>query len=59
MGITIPQPGEYVAVGAARQAAAALTGSSPDWPLKVVERSAVADTAQVLSRYRGYARVDA
>jgi xylulokinase len=53
--ITVPQPGEYVADGAARQAAAALTGSFPDWPLNAVERPAAADTAQVLSRYRSYA----
>ena len=33
--VTVPQPAEYVALGAARQAAWALSGaaSSPDWPL--------------------------
>jgi xylulokinase len=29
--ITVPTPGEYVAAGAARQAAWALTGTLPDW----------------------------
>jgi xylulokinase len=30
--VTVPQPAEYVALGAALQAAWALTGSLPDWP---------------------------
>jgi len=30
--VLVPQPGEYVADGAARQAAAALTGQPVDWP---------------------------
>jgi len=29
--VVVPQPGEYVAAGAARQAAWALTGELPDW----------------------------
>lgn len=31
--VTVPPPGEYVADGAARQAAWALTGELPSWPL--------------------------
>jgi len=31
--VTVPPPGEYVADGAARQAAWALTGERPTWPL--------------------------
>jgi xylulokinase len=31
--VAVPVPGEYVAVGAARQAAWALTGELPDWPV--------------------------
>jgi xylulokinase len=31
--VVVPPPGEYVADGAARQAAWALTGALPDWPL--------------------------
>ncbi len=34
--VVIPMPGEYVARGAAAQAAWALTGSLPSWPLSVV-----------------------
>ena len=33
--VVVPEPGEYVARGAAAQAAWALTGSRPDWPLDV------------------------
>ncbi len=33
--IVVPEPGEYVARGAAVQAAWALTGERPDWPLLV------------------------
>lgn len=33
--IVVPEPGEYVARGAARQAAGALAGSLPEWPLAV------------------------
>ena len=33
--VHIPQPGEYVANGAARQAAWALTGSRPTWPVEL------------------------
>jgi xylulokinase len=31
--VTVPAPGEYVADGAARQAAWALTGERPTWPV--------------------------
>jgi len=34
--VVIPEPAEYVAVGAARQAAWALTGEKPRWPVAVV-----------------------
>jgi len=33
--VEIPEPGEYVAAGAAVQAAWALTGSRPDWPVAI------------------------
>lgn len=35
--VVVPAPGEYVALGAARQAAWALTGQQPDWPVEVQE----------------------
>ncbi|MGO2660202.1 xylulokinase [Mycetocola reblochoni] len=34
--VVVPAPGEYVADGAARQAAWALTGSRPGWPIDTV-----------------------
>jgi xylulokinase len=55
MDVLVPRPGEYVADGAARQAAAALTGDFPDWPLDAVERSGRTDDGGVLARYRQYA----
>lgn len=33
--VVVPEPGEYVARGAARQAAGLLVGELPDWPLTV------------------------
>jgi len=33
--VEVPQPGEYVALGAAAQAAWALTGERPNWPVAV------------------------
>lgn len=57
MPVAVPEPGEYVAAGAARQAAWALTGELPAWdatncpgvsPARVVE---VAPTPEVLQRY--------
>lgn len=34
--VVVPQPGEYVADGAARQAAWVLTGSRPSWPVELL-----------------------
>ncbi|WP_350002520.1 FGGY family carbohydrate kinase [Pseudarthrobacter sp. WHRI 8279] len=53
--ITVPRPGEYVADGAARQAAGALTGHFPQWALDAVDLPAGRDDAGVLARYRRYA----
>jgi xylulokinase len=39
--VVVPEPGEYVARGAALQAAWALTGSRPDWELPVVAEPAL------------------
>ena len=33
--VVVPTPGEYVALGAAAQAAWALQGTRPDWPLAI------------------------
>src|SRR6478609_7015266 len=51
-GITVPRPGEYVADGAARQAAAALTGHFPAWASDAVDLPGATDDAGVLARYR-------
>ena len=53
--ITVPQPGEYVAGGAARQAAAALTGRFPAWAADAVDLPQRTDDGGVLARYRRFA----
>jgi xylulokinase len=45
--VVVPAPGEYVADGAARQAAWALTGTRPSWPLTLDAELAV-DTRPVI-----------
>jgi xylulokinase len=52
---TVPRPGEYVADGAARQAAAVLTGHFPAWAADAVDLPAGKDDAGVLARYRRFA----
>jgi xylulokinase len=52
--VTVPQPAEYVALGAARQAAWALAGSAspPDWPLPGTSAEYTADPdPSVRARY--------
>lgn len=53
--VTVPQPGEYVADGAARQAAAALSGQFPTWAAGAVDLPQGTDDAGVLARYRRFA----
>ena len=53
--VTVPQPGEYVADGAARQAAAALTGRFPAWAADAVDLPQGTDDGGVLARYRRFA----
>ncbi|MFE4081494.1 xylulokinase [Paenarthrobacter sp. YIM B13468] len=55
--VFVPAPGEYVADGAARQAAGVLTGKLPDWPLEGIEVAApkTSGTPAFLTRYRHYA----
>ncbi|ROP64795.1 xylulokinase [Curtobacterium sp. ZW137] len=53
--VHLPEPGEYVAAGAARQAAWALTGSLPTW--EVATTTVPADPhPEVLERYRAAVR---
>ena len=50
--VAVPPPGEYVADGAAKQAAWVLAGGEPpDWPLADVEHWAADPTPQVRARY--------
>ena len=46
---TVPEPGEYVADGAARQAAWALTGARPSWPVAAADPLPV-DTRDAIRR---------
>lgn len=41
--VAVPVPGEYVAIGAARQAAWALTGELPDWPVAMESTTSPGD----------------
>lgn len=50
--VAVPQPGEYVADGAARQAAAALAGRFPEWAADAIVLPSGKDDAEVLARYR-------
>ncbi|RNI17776.1 FGGY-family carbohydrate kinase [Flexivirga caeni] len=55
--VVVPEPGEYVALGAARQAAWALSGAAepPQWPVPLAATVEPADAqagAQVARRYR-------
>ena len=51
--VTVPPPGEYVARGAARQAAWVLAGTAepPEWPLSDVVETEVEPTPHVRERY--------
>ena len=49
--ITIPPTGEYVADGAARQAAWALTGKLPNWQIGDVKTIEPKATSNVASDY--------
>jgi xylulokinase len=53
MPVTVPEPGEYVALGAARQAAWALSGGSepPAWPAAPATTYDGAATPEVRERY--------
>jgi xylulokinase len=51
--VTVPQPGEYVALGAARQAAWVLAGGTeaPEWPLSGAVATETEPTPAVRERY--------
>jgi xylulokinase len=52
MPVTVPEPGEYVADGAARQAAAVLSGEWPQWTAAGTSVVEAAPAPDVLERYR-------
>jgi xylulokinase len=53
--VLVPAPGEYVAVGAAVQAAWVLTGERPSWPLELVAEPEPDFQPQIRARYAHYA----
>ena len=50
--VIVPEPGEYVALGAARQAAWVATGALPHWAARPTEILEAEPTPEVLERYR-------
>ncbi|GGF12378.1 FGGY family carbohydrate kinase [Subtercola lobariae] len=50
--VSIPAPGEYVADGAARQAAWTLTGTRPTWPVAFAAELAAATVPLITQQYR-------
>jgi xylulokinase len=53
--VVIPEPGEYVADGAAVQAGWVLTGSRPSWPLAIVAEPAPDHRPVIREQYARYA----
>ncbi|MBP1325834.1 xylulokinase [Leucobacter exalbidus] len=54
--VRVPKPGEYVARGAARQAASALRGAWQDWPLDLVRELAPAPQPVIREQYAARAQ---
>ncbi|PJJ55666.1 xylulokinase [Compostimonas suwonensis] len=52
--VVVPRPGEYVADGAAVQAAWALTGSRPSWPIDIVAEPAPDLRPVIRAQYARY-----
>jgi xylulokinase len=52
--VVIPKPGEYVAAGAAAQAAWALTGERPNWPLSITAEPPVDFRPVIREQYRAH-----
>ena len=50
--VIVPEPAEYVALGAAVQAAWALTGERPDWSISVTSEPAPDFHPEILAAYR-------
>ena len=56
--VVVPAPGEYVADGAAVQAAWALTGERPMWPLQIVAQPAPDHHPVIHDQYARYAAAE-
>ena len=52
--VVAPKPGEYVADGAARQAAMALIGELPGWNLEILGVTVADPRPEILAQYRGH-----
>lgn len=50
--VHVPSPGEYVANGAARQAAWVLTGQRPEWPVELAASPVPDSRPEILTAYR-------
>jgi xylulokinase len=53
--VIVPAPGEYVANGAARQAASLLLGSAPDWKIETLATWPAQKQGPALSQYKAVA----
>ncbi|HWD70433.1 MAG TPA: xylulokinase [Solirubrobacteraceae bacterium] len=53
--VVVPAPGEYVAAGAAVQAAWVLSGERPDWPVRAVAEPEPDHRPEIRERYGEYA----
>ncbi len=49
--VVVPDPGEYVALGAAVQAAWALNGQRPEWPVAITSEPAPDPHPQIRAAY--------
>ena len=54
VAVTVPAPGEYVANGAARQAASILLGKAPDWKIETLARIQTSGQGPALAQYQKY-----
>lgn len=54
VSVTVPAPGEYVANGAARQAASILLGSAPIWNIETLAKIESAGQGPALVQYQKY-----
>ena len=51
MPVEVPEPGEYVALGATVQAAWALTGTRPEWTPATLARPTAATVPGIRAQY--------